>query len=100
MGNQQSGKAAIVIGGIGVVLSFVPVINNFAFILGIIAVTLAVFGIIKKVDKKRIIIGFVLGLLAIVITLTIQGIAFKKMEAEKENKASTGIEMVLDTYRV
>lgn len=99
MGNQQSGKAAIVIGGIGVVLAFVPVINNLAFILGIIAVTLALFGIIKKVDKKRIIIGFVLGLLAIVITLTIQGIAFKKMKAE-ENKASTGIEIVIDTYRV
>ena len=101
MRNQKpgSGKAAVIMGGIGVILSFVPAINTFGFILGILAVTLAITGIIKKVDKKKVILGFILGLMAMVLTLVVQGMTLKKMEAE-ENRASTGIETVLDTYRV
>nr|DAZ47492.1 MAG TPA: protein of unknown function (DUF4190) [Caudoviricetes sp.] len=74
--NEQTEKsglctAGLVLGIIGVCTSFVPIINNLSFIMGVLAV---IFGIvsIKKAGKGKMIATIVLGVLAIMITLNAQ----------------------------
>jgi len=64
--------ASLVLGIIGIVLSFIPVINNVAFFLGVLALIFAIISLIKKAKKGMAIAGLVLGILAIVITLLVQ----------------------------
>ena len=74
--NEQTEKsglctAGLVLGIIGVCTSFVPIINNLSFIMGVLAV---IFGLIsiKKAGKGKMISTIVLGVLAITITLNAQ----------------------------
>ena len=64
--------AGMVLGIIGVVLSFIPIINNIAFFIGILALIFGIIGIVKKAGKGKAIAGIVLGILSIVITLAMQ----------------------------
>lgn len=70
---EKSGlcTAGLVLGIIGVCTSFVPIINNLSFIMGVLAV---IFGLvsIKKAGKGKKIATIVLGVLAIMITLNAQ----------------------------
>lgn len=70
---EKSGlcTAGLVLGIIGVCTSFVPIINNLSFIMGVLAV---IFGLvsIKKAGKGKMIATIVLGVLAIIITLNAQ----------------------------
>ena len=70
---EKSGlcTAGLVLGIIGVCTSFVPIINNLSFIMGVLAV---IFGLvsIKKAGKGKMIATIVLGVLAIMITLNAQ----------------------------
>lgn len=63
--------AGLVLGIVGVCTSFIPLINNLSFLLGILAV---IFGLvsIKKASKGKMIATVVLGILSIVITLGAQ----------------------------
>ena len=74
--NEQTEKsglctAGLVLGIIGACTSFVPIINNLSFIMGVLAV---IFGLvsIKKAGKGKMIATIVLGVLAIMITLNAQ----------------------------
>lgn len=71
--NKKSGlaTAGLVLGIIGVCTSFIPIINNLSFVMGIIGI---IFGIIaiKKAGKAKVIICIVLGILAIVLTVKAQ----------------------------
>ncbi len=74
--NEQTEKsglctAGLVLGIIGVCTSFVPIINNLSFVMGVLAV---IFGLIsiKKAGKGKMISTIVLGVLAITITLNAQ----------------------------
>lgn len=71
--NKKSGlaTAGLILGIIGVCTSFIPVINNLSFVMGIIAI---IFGIIaiKKAGKGKVIITIILGILAIVLTVKAQ----------------------------
>lgn len=64
--------AALVLGIIGICLSFIPILNNIAFVLGILAVVFGIVALIKKQSTVKTIISLVLAILAIVITLVIQ----------------------------
>ena len=68
--------AGLIIGTIGVLLSAVPIINNFAFALGALAVLFGIVAIVKasKADAKKgkAIASLVLGLVTIVIVLASQ----------------------------
>ncbi len=91
---KTSGLAitGLVLGIIGVVLSFIPIINNAAFALGIVGAVFAIIGIVKtgKNGKKKgrvmSIVATVLSILAIVITLGMQQSASNAFN-EAENKA-------------
>lgn len=69
--NSSLCTAGLVLGIIGVCTSFIPIINNLSFFLGILAV---IFGLIsiKKANKGKMIATIVLGILAIVITVNAQ----------------------------
>lgn len=71
------GTAALVLGIIGAVLSFIPIINNVAFFLGILAVAFAIGCFAKKSSTGVAVAGIVLGLLSIIITIVMQASAAK-----------------------
>lgn len=64
--------ASLVLGIIGVVLSFIPIINNAAFILGILAIIFGIVTLVKKTGKGKSISGLVLGIFAVIIALAMQ----------------------------
>ena len=66
------GVAALVLGIIGIVLSFIPFINNIAFILGVLAIIFGIVCLCKKASKGFAIAGLVLGILACIITYQMQ----------------------------
>ncbi len=72
------GVSALVLGIIGIVFSFVPIINNICFVLGILAIIFSgcSFHSTGKNGSKRgrgmVVAGLVLGILSIVITLCMQ----------------------------
>ena len=75
--------AGLVLGIIGVCTSFIPIINNLSFIMGILAV---IFGLvsIKKASKGKMIATVVLGILAIVITFNSQKAVSDSLDALSE----------------
>ena len=86
------GITALVLGIVGLVLSFIPIINNLAFFLGILGV---IFGIVALVthNKKGIsIAGLVTGILAMVITLSLQASWAKSL-----NEVSDSLNEVSDS---
>ena len=82
----------VVFGALGLVLSFIPIVNNIAAILGFIGVILAIIAIVgtfrgKKRGKVLSIVAAVLSVLAIVITLAMQSAASKAIDDSiKESK--------------
>ena len=83
--------AGMVLGIIGVVLSFIPIINNIAFFIGILALIFGIIGIVKKAGKGKAIVGVVLGILSIVITLAMQSAVSDAIdETSKELDKITG----------
>lgn len=64
--------ASLVLGIIGIVLSFIPIINNAAFVLGVLALIFGIVSLVKKANKGKAIAGLILGILAIIITLAMQ----------------------------
>lgn len=64
--------AGMVLGIIGAVLAFIPLINNLAFVLGVLAIIFGGIALAKKANKGKAIAGLVLGILSIVITLLMQ----------------------------
>lgn len=83
---QKSGlcTAGLVLGIVGVCTSFIPIINNLSFIMGILA---AIFGLvsIKKASKGKMIATVILGIVAIVITLGVQKTTSDALDAVSEN---------------
>ena len=72
----QKGKgfsiAALVLGIVGICVSFIPIVNSIAYILGLFAIIFAVIALAEKAGTKSAIISIVLGVLAIAITLVMQ----------------------------
>lgn len=92
--------ASLVLGIIGIVLSFVPIINNAEFILGIIGLVLGIIGIVKtgrnSVRGGRVlaIVGTILSILAIVITLGMQYAASKALDDIAKGNVNADAETV------
>lgn len=64
--------ASLVLGIIGICTSFIPIVNNISFILGLIAVVFGVVSLAKKASKGMAIAGIIVSILAIMITLSSQ----------------------------
>ncbi|WP_051195422.1 DUF4190 domain-containing protein [Lachnospira multipara] len=80
--NRHSGfaTAALVLGIVGIVLSFIPIINNAAFILGVLAVIFGLVSLIKRASKASAFVGLVLGVAACAITLYMQESVSKALD--------------------
>lgn len=64
--------AGLVVGIIGICTSFIPIVNNASFVLGILAVVFGGIGLYKKLGKGKAVSALVLGILSVVITLSLQ----------------------------
>ena len=73
-------KASLVLGIIAVCTSFIPIINNGAFIVGVLALIFGIIALFKKGKKGRAIAGLILGILSIVITLSLQSSWSKSLD--------------------
>ncbi|MBQ5321133.1 MAG: DUF4190 domain-containing protein [Oscillospiraceae bacterium] len=82
MEEKKSGlsTAGLVLGIIGICLSFIPIINNAAFVLGVLAAVFGIVGLVKKKGTGKAIAGLILGVLAIVITISMQAAALKAID--------------------
>lgn len=78
--------AALVLGIIGACTSFIPIINNLSFVLGVIAIIFAIVALVQKAGKGKIVASIILGILAIVITLSAQ-----KLASDSLNKVSNDL---------
>lgn len=92
--------AGLVLGIIGVCTSFIPIINNLSFFMGILAV---IFGLasIKKAGKGKLIATIIIGILSIVITLSAQKSLSDSLDTLSDNlNTATGAntEQVLANY--
>ena len=84
-GTTVCGIVGVVFGALGLVLSFIPIINNIAAIFGLVGAVLAIVAIVgtfrgKKRGKALSIVAAVLSVLAIVITLAMQSAASKALD--------------------
>lgn len=59
--------AAMVLGIVGICLSWIPILNSISLILGILAIIFGLIGIAKKQSKGKATTGLVLGLISIYI---------------------------------
>lgn len=90
--------AALVLGIIGICLSFIPVLNNASFFLGIFAVIFAIVCLVKKASKGKAIAGLILGILSVVITLSLQSSwaeSLDKVSNDLDNAAGNNTEEIL-----
>ena len=72
--------AAMVLGIIGICLSFIPIVNNVSFILGVLSVIFAIISLVKKSGKAKAIVGLILGILSVVITLSLRNSWSKSLD--------------------
>ena len=72
--------ASMVLGIIGICLSFIPIVNNVSFILGVLSVIFAMVSLVKKSGKAKAIVGLILGILSVVITLSLQNSWSKSLD--------------------
>lgn len=98
--NKKSGLATVglVLGIIGICLSFIPILNNASFFLGILAVIFGIIPLIKKASKGKAIAALILGILSIVITLSLQSSwseSLDKVSEDLDNASGENTEEVL-----
>lgn len=72
--------AGLVLGIIGICTSFMPIINNLSFVMGVLAIVFGVIAFIKKAGKVKNIIIIILGILTIMITINSQEELSKSLE--------------------
>lgn len=75
MENKKSGlaTAGFVLGIIGIATSFIPIINNASFVLGVLATIFGIIALIKKNGSKgKTITAIILGILTIVFVINLQ----------------------------
>ena len=92
---------SLVLGIVGIALSFIPIVNNAAFVLGILAVVFGIITLVKKAGKGQAIAGLVLGILAIIITLVMQNSfsnALDETSKDLDNMTGENTEEVLEKY--
>lgn len=91
------GVAALVLGIVGIVGSWVPVLNWFSIILGILAVIFGILAVVKTESKSIGIAGLVIGAATVVICIIINALAVKVVDdAVKDATGSESYQQLLD----
>ena len=89
------GTASLVLGIIAISTSFIVIINNMSFVLGIIGAILGIISLIKKASKGKAIWGIGLCILAIIITLNLQQSWSNSLDEVSNNLAGKNTESIL-----
>lgn len=86
------GTAGLVLGIIGLCTSFIPIVNNLSFVMGILAIIFGIIALTQKNNKGKVIAVIILGILSIVITINAQNATKKALDTASEslNKATGG----------
>lgn len=85
------GTASLVLGIIGICISFIPIINNLSFVMGLLSVIFGIIAFVKKDSKGKVITSIILGILAIVITINSQKALSDSLDTiSKELDKATG----------
>lgn len=95
--------AGLVLSIVGICTSFIPIINNASFFLGILAVIFAIVSLIKKSSKGKAIASLILGILSIIITLSLQNSwsnSLDDLSKDLDNMAGNNTEEVLKNVDV
>lgn len=73
---------AIALGGLGLILSWIPIVNNIAFIFGVLALILAIIALISNRKNKKLLslIGLIISGLTLIIVLVTQSIYGKAID--------------------
>ena len=90
--------AALILGIIGICLSFIPILNNASFFLGTLGVIFAIISLVKKASKGKAIAGLILGILSVVITLSLQSSwaeSLDEVSNDLDNAAGNNTEEIL-----
>lgn len=95
-GTRRSGfsTAGLVLGIIGVCTSFIPIINNLSFVMGILAIIFGVIAFAKKDSKGKAITVIILGILAIAVTINSQ----KELSDAIDTMTGNKTEEILGNY--
>lgn len=72
--------AGLVCGIIGVCTSFIPIVNNASFFLGILALIFGIIPLIKKASIGKAVAAIILAILSVVITLVMQAAVSKAID--------------------
>lgn len=77
--------AGLVLGIIGVCTSFIPIVNNLSFILGLIGILFGIVSLIKKASKKTAIAAIIVCVLAMYFTVSAQKSLSDSLDEVSEN---------------
>lgn len=89
--NTGLATAGLVLGIVGICLSFIPILNNIAFFLGVLAVIFGIISLAKKTSKGKAVAALILGILSVVITFSLQSSWSKSLDkTSKELDKATG----------
>ena len=88
---QAFALVSLILGIIGLIFSFIPIINNLAAILGIVAVIFGIVAFVTHNKKGLTIAGIVTGVLSIGITLALQSAWSNALD-----KATSEIDKTMD----
>ncbi len=105
MEKQKSGlaTAGLVLGIIGICISFIPIVNNASFVLGILAIVFSITPLVKKKSKGKAIVAIILGILSIFITLSLQkswSDSFDDMDGTNTEKVLKQVDIDMGNFEV
>jgi len=63
--------ASMVLGIIGVCMSFIPVLNMFSLILGLLAFIFGIIAVISRKGTRQAVVGLILGIISIIIMVIV-----------------------------
>lgn len=79
------GVASLVLGIIGICISFIPIVNYLSFVLGLLALIFGIVSLIKKASKGMATAGLILGILAIIVAYNIHTVFSNVLKEVLEN---------------
>lgn len=82
---------SIALGGLGLILSWIPIVNNIAFIFGVLALILVIIALFSNRKNKKLLslIGLIISVLTLVIVLVTQSIYGKAIDDIGKNNIKT-----------
>lgn len=85
------GILSIVFGGVGLIFSWMPFVNNLAFVFGVVGVVIGIIAIVtnKKSKKTLALIGTVISVLSIIFVLVTQSYYSKQIDDAFGNNSSS-----------